>query len=102
MTTLRVTSFGSIWEIDEDLMRYRRYPRREQPRERAEWSDERAGALQDFVWHPMAGEWRLEPRHKRLIIPVPDERATFYGKQMIASAPLDDDEFERLSKERAL
>ncbi len=48
---MRIESFGSIWEIDEEDHRYRRWPKQEAPREHAEWSDERAGALQDFVWH---------------------------------------------------
>jgi hypothetical protein len=58
--TARVVTAGSIFELDDDLRRYRRYPNREQPREKPEWSDERAGVLQDFVWHPMVS-WHYRP-----------------------------------------
>lgn len=50
---IRVISLGSVWEIDPELMRYRRYPKVEKPRDNPAWADQRAGALQDFVWHPM-------------------------------------------------
>lgn len=50
----RVESIGSVWWFDEAAGEYLRLPRNEQPREHPEWSDERAGALQDAVWHPYA------------------------------------------------
>lgn len=56
----RIETMGSIFEIDEDDLRYRRFPKHEGPREKPEWSDERAGALQDAVWHPYI-EWEFEP-----------------------------------------
>ena len=66
--TTHVVSKGSnIW-LDDAAMEYLRLPKGETPRERPEWSDERAGALQDAVWHPML-EWRITylPGHDRLI-----------------------------------
>ena len=55
---LRVVTRGSVVWIDDAGLRYHRLPLEEQPRERAEWSDERAGPLQDAVWHPMSS-WHL-------------------------------------------
>ena len=46
----RIESIGSYWEIDEDLKRYRRWPKEETPRPN-EWGGPEAGALQDLVWH---------------------------------------------------
>lgn len=57
---IKVETKGSFFWIDEAACEYLRLPKEERPRERAEWSDERAGALQDGVWHPMAG-WRIGP-----------------------------------------
>lgn len=54
---LRIESLGSIWEIDEEMLRYRRWPKQEAPREKPEWSDDRAGKLQDFVWHSYVSYW---------------------------------------------
>jgi hypothetical protein len=48
---VRIETSGSLWVFDEELLRYQRMPKEERPREREEWSDERAGSLQDFVWH---------------------------------------------------
>jgi hypothetical protein len=48
---IKIESKGSIWTIDEDLKKYMRMPKHEQPREKPQWGDHRAGALQDFVWH---------------------------------------------------
>lgn len=55
---VRVESDGSFWEIDEDLMRYRRWPKAEKPREDPDWGNENAGALQDLVWHDYVS-WRI-------------------------------------------
>ena len=55
-----VETNGSVWWLDDGDMTYMRLPKSEMPRERAEWSDERAGVLQDAVWHPMTG-WRIRP-----------------------------------------
>ena len=54
----RIESLGSVWEIDEDDLRYRRFPKNEAPRENPEWGGPEAGALQDFVWHPFIS-WRI-------------------------------------------
>jgi hypothetical protein len=54
----RVQSRGSLWVLDEDLLRYCRFPLNEAPRERPEWGSADAGALQDAVWHPYVS-WRL-------------------------------------------
>ena len=59
---VRVESLGSVWEIDENLNRYRRFPKTETGREKPEWSDERAGALQDAVWHDFTGDWEIRKR----------------------------------------
>ena len=58
-------------EIDDDLLRYRRLPKHEMGRERPEWSDERAGILQDAVWHTFE-RWEIRPHPdayvRRLVI----------------------------------
>jgi hypothetical protein len=61
----RVVSAGSVWFFDERTHEYLRMPRREGPRENPEWGDERAGPLQDLVWHPF-DSW--EVTHHRLVI----------------------------------
>lgn len=58
-TTHVLTRGSNVW-LDADSGRYMRMPRDESPRERAEWSDERAGVLQDAVWHPMI-DWSIGP-----------------------------------------
>jgi len=58
---VRVESHGSVWTFDTELKRYMRLPKQEAPRERPEWSDERAGALQDVVWHDYVS-WRITDR----------------------------------------
>ena len=66
---MRVTTKGSIFEIDEALQRYRRFPREERPREHPEWGSDKAGALQDFVWHDIDPEgWYINELSGRLII----------------------------------
>lgn len=55
-----VESKGSMWYLDDSLGRFLRLPKHEAPREKAEWSDERAGILQDAVWHPMV-RWEIGP-----------------------------------------
>lgn len=77
----RIESKGSIWWFDEQAREYLRLPRVEQPRERPEWSDERAGALQDAVWHPY--EW-FELTERALRISYID----LEGAQQVAHAPL--------------
>lgn len=67
-----VESLGSIWWIDEVLERYWRMPKVEMPRECPEWSDSRAGACQDAVWHPLLDWWIDEADGGRLIIRTPD------------------------------
>ena len=63
----RVETAGSIWMIDNDLRRYCRFPKQEQPREHPEWGGPEAGALQDAVWHDFAGEWAITPSGRLLI-----------------------------------
>ena len=58
-TTHVVTKGSHVW-LDDAAGEYLRLPKTEGPRERAEWSDERAGPLQDAVWHPMVA-WRIGP-----------------------------------------
>jgi len=63
--TVIITTLGSFWEIDEENARYRRAPRGVGKREDPAWGDERAGALQDEVWHPYTS-WttkNLYPSH---------------------------------------
>lgn len=52
MTTTIVATLGSYWEFDEENKRYRRAPRGEGKRENPAWGDERAGIMEDQVWHP--------------------------------------------------
>lgn len=51
---IRVETKGSMWIIDDDLGRYMRMPKEEQPRP-DHWSQ---GALEDLTWHDMKS-WRL-------------------------------------------
>lgn len=81
----RHVSAGSVWELDNDLNRYRRYPRTEGPREVAEWSDERAGSLQDAVWHDMV-RWYLDNRGA-LRIELPTGR-TIFAPPALANDPV--------------
>lgn len=60
----KIESKGSYWWFDEVAHLYMRLPKEEQPRERAEWSDERAGVLQDAVWHPYI-KWAIRNWHWR-------------------------------------
>lgn len=53
------TKGSNVW-LDDTGGRYMRMPLTEQGRERPEWSDIRAGALQDAVWHPMIS-WTIGP-----------------------------------------
>ena len=98
MNILRVESLGSVWEIDLSLMRYRRYPKEERPREFPEWSDERAGALQDFVWHPMSAKPFVKDVRgwPRMFVPVPEARIYVEGTGPFVTAPLDEAEADRL------
>lgn len=66
----RVESLGSIVLIDETDSRYMRMPKQEQPRERPEWGDASAGALQDGVWHGFTS-WRVDvhPLHTSIVGP---------------------------------
>lgn len=57
---VKVETRGSLFWLDDEAGEYLRLPKHEKPRERPEWSDERAGPLQDAVWHPM-NAWRIEP-----------------------------------------
>lgn len=63
----RVESMGSMWQIDEDLKRYCRFPKQELPREHPFWGGPDAGFLQDAVWHDFEGEWRITPTDHLLI-----------------------------------
>lgn len=98
---VRVESVGSIWEIDEDDLRYRRWPKEESPREDPTWGDETQGALQDFVWHKMTRRpytvpvWGWGDATGRLVIPVPEHRKTTGGMADCVSAPLLPAEYER-------
>lgn len=58
-TTHVVTKGSNVW-LDDTAHEYLRLPRTEHPREQADWSDDRAGVLQDAVWHPMI-DWRIGP-----------------------------------------
>lgn len=54
-----------MFEIDDEAKKYRRFPNREAPRERPEWSDHRAGMLQDFIWHPF-DRWTVDDVELRI------------------------------------
>lgn len=58
---VKVETLGSFVWLDEAAGQYLRTPKEEAPREKAEWSDERAGRLQDGVWHEMI-TWSID-RH---------------------------------------
>ena len=81
-----VETQGSIWHIDEDLNRYRRFPKEEKPREKPEWSDEQAGPLQDAVWHDFTGTWWLT--HTHLVIQVYVAGYGYGGRPRYITAPL--------------
>lgn len=82
----RIETFGSIFEVDEDLEQYRRWPKHEKPRDKPEWGSEEAGLLQDFVWHPLV-RWGVHPHEPRLII---QSQADTEGHDAL-SAPVDTD-----------
>lgn len=103
----RVMSLGSIWEIDTDLNRYRRYPRKEKPRDDASWGSAEAGPLQDFVWHEMPDEPSIVRYHPgldywdvpgALRIPCTSERATPLGRGAWVHAPLEQEELDRVEQ----
>lgn len=54
-----VTKGSNVW-LDDEAGEYLRLPLTERGRRNAEWSDERAGALQDAVWHAMTS-WQVAP-----------------------------------------
>lgn len=62
----RIETDGSVWLIDEGAMRYCRFPKTEAGRELPEWGDERAGVLQDAVWHDMS-RWLMTEESTFLI-----------------------------------
>ncbi len=65
-TIHRVESEGSHWEFDDDLNRYRRWPKGEGPRENPNWA-EPGTPLEDAVWHDMLG-WGAHPHLPYLCI----------------------------------
>lgn len=75
---MRVETKGSFWWLDESAHEYMRLPKHEAPRERPEWSDERAGVLQDAVWHPFE-RWAIgkHPSYRPdgQLVEVPDPRS---------------------------
>lgn len=84
---VRIESVGSVWEIDEDDLRYRRWPKTEGPRENPEWGGPDAGALQDFVWHPFLS-WRVATNRfseTRLVIVT---EVDHNGEETAVTAPL--------------
>lgn len=104
MATVHIESLGSIWEIDALDMRYRRWPKHEAPRERPEWGDERAEALQDYTWHPMGALPVAVPLNGgcgpgvvgQLRIPIEFARRTRFGLYKSIFAPLFADEYARV------
>lgn len=80
---IKVETKGSFFWLDEAAGEYLRLPKEERPRERPEWSDERAGALQDAVWHPMVG-WRIGPFP--LVQPDFEKYLEQYGDPFLAAA----------------
>lgn len=76
---VRVETWGSYWWFDETAKEYLRLPKAESPREKPEWSDERAGVLQDAVWHPYESFEVDEDGWPRpgLFITQPDGRRSF-------------------------
>lgn len=76
---IKIETNGSLWWFDETAHQYMRLPKNELPRERAEWSDERAGVLQDAVWHPYIDYWVVTDRAfvNGLFIGHPDGRTSY-------------------------
>lgn len=74
----KVETQGSYWWLDDNAGEYLRLPKNEQPRERADWSDERAGLLQDGVWHPME-QWWIDENRMALRIRVPGSAKKVYA-----------------------
>jgi hypothetical protein len=68
-----------MWEIDLDLLRYRRWPKAEGPREEPFKSYSDGTKLEDLIWHDCTGAHiDLGSRYRHaartvLIIDVPDE-----------------------------
>jgi hypothetical protein len=77
--TIRIETggdYGSVWEIDELDMRYRRWPKNEGPRP-SEYSSDNGGPLKDFVWHTMSG-WRVDEHWLRIY--NPDGMTDYQGR----------------------
>lgn len=92
MPTKRIETVGSVFEIDENDMRYRRFPKVEAPREKPDWS---TGILQDGVWHPyVSWEIRIIPSlgdWERLCITTPGVDDECYG---LLFAPIEPKELD--------
>lgn len=76
---VKIESIGSFWWFDEATHEYMRLPKNEMPRERPDWSDERAGVLQDAVWHPYVS-YSIGPvslHMSGLFIEQPDGQVSF-------------------------
>ena len=70
---VKVESRGSLWWFDDMAGEYLRLPKTEKPRERSEWSDGRAGILQDGVWLPMV-RWWIDEALLALRVEIPNTR----------------------------
>lgn len=57
---IKVESKGSYWWFDELNHKYMRLPKQEAPREKKEWGNEKAGVLQDAIWHDYES-WGFTP-----------------------------------------
>jgi hypothetical protein len=85
MTTQRIESRGSYWEIDEEDLRYRRWPKYEGPRENPEWG--KNGVLQDAIWHPFVRwEYRfVGTPYEELVIVIREQDD---GNNHVVRAPM--------------
>ena len=70
MNYIIIKSLDSTWTFDEVLKRYMRLPLNESPREFPEWSDERAGPVQDGIWHKYKDYWITCNQTRLIILPV--------------------------------
>lgn len=93
---LTFETLGSYWLFNENEKKYCRMPKGEQPREFPEWGDERAGPLQDFVWHEyVKWDWfeSFDPFSSQLvtylrIVPNTAKRRIISAPYLELSSPL--------------
>jgi hypothetical protein len=84
---IRVESTGSYWDVDDVLMRYRRWPKGEGPRINPNHAP-KSTHLEDGVWHEMDA-WYVDRNEPYLCL-------RYTGAVVGIQAPLEEDEWKRL------